>query len=99
MIKAKNNGENQQSFTGTEELVAQVVAAVVVVVVVALVIAVVLANDCFFIALLTFVKASVSITAMHIRYNQSMEAGETAQDTESFKSKTCSGATLARRCI
>ncbi len=96
MIEAKNNGENQQSFTGTEELVVQVVVAVVVV---ALVMLVVLTNECFVIALLTFVKASISITAMHIRYNQSMEAGETAQDTESFKSKTCSGATLARRCI
>ena len=96
MIKAKKNGENQQSFTGTGELVTQVAVAAVVV---ALVIVVVLANDCFFIASLTFVKASVSITAMHIRYNQSMEAGETAQDTESFKSKTCSGATLATPCI
>ncbi len=96
MIKAKNNGENQQSFTGTEELVVQVVVAVVVV---GLVIVVVLANDCFFIVLLTFVQASISITATHIRYNQSMEAGETAQDTESFKSKTCSAATLATRCI
>ncbi len=96
MIKAENNGENQQSFTGTEELVVQVAVAAVVV---ALVIVVVLANDCFFISLPTFVKASVRITAMHIRYNQSIEAGETAQDTESFKSKTCSGATLARRSI
>ncbi len=38
---------------------------------------------------------SVIITAMHICYSQNMEADETAQYTESFKSGTCSGATPA----